>query len=122
MKSTKIIPKWFSILGYFVALFLLLTWSVNRSLVLVLPIWITIFILVILGREDSERNAGQIEAAGIVYVEEKAWAMPISAETSRRAVTSDASRDTAREPITACTPSVNLRCVVNLVAITHIIC
>ncbi|MEZ4625325.1 MAG: hypothetical protein R2843_11175 [Thermomicrobiales bacterium] len=75
MKSTKIIPKWFSILGYFVALFLLLTWSVNRSLVLVLPIWITIFCILVILRARKIPKSGtlvEIEAAGIVYVEEKA--------------------------------------------------
>ena len=71
MKSTKITPKWFTILGYFVALFLLLTWSVDRALVLVLPIWITIFCILVILRARRIPKTGslvEIEAAGIVYV------------------------------------------------------
>ena len=75
MRPTRLLPKWFVIASYLVALFLLLSATLNPWWVLVLPIWIVVYCLLVIERARRIPRSGtviEIEAAGIVILSEQA--------------------------------------------------
>jgi hypothetical protein len=71
MRATRLLPHWFSLAGYVVAIFLLLSASFNPLLVTVFPIWMLAFCGITLYRARRIPTDGSlvaIEAEGIVLV------------------------------------------------------
>lgn len=74
MRPTRLLPNWFVVVSYLVALFLLLSATLNPWWVLVLPIWIVVYCLLVILRARKIPRSGtmiEIEAAGIVILSEQ---------------------------------------------------
>jgi hypothetical protein len=74
MRPTRAIPRWFSIIGYVVAIFLLLSASFNPWLVVVFPVWMTAFCVIIFRkarRIPVDGSMVAIQAEGIVLIQER---------------------------------------------------
>jgi len=65
-RTSGVLPKWFSYLGYLLGVFLLLTASLNSSLVILFPSWVFVLCLILFDKARSIPKDLEVERPAIV--------------------------------------------------------